>query len=607
VRGFFRIKSLLLYGTMMLFQHIACAQKHDSTTLYKKIKKFANKNSFTEAIYNAVFTEPKPEEYPVQPTKEQGKVLNPYQKYKGKTIREININVYDPFGYTVNDTVTGPVKKLDKFGNKMHITTRNWVVNNKLLFKKGDEVNPLFISESERLLRQAPFANDAKIYIKQVRNSDEVDVYVVVLDKVTMSVPAELTDLTANLRFRDENLFGFGHTFEQYVGYNRPNAFNYSGFYSVANIDNTYISSRAAYQTDSTGTNVGLSFDRPFYSPLTKWAGGVSLSHTQHFYQYKDTVSGLNRDLNVAGVGYDIWGGRALKVFKGETIFKQSHNLIVAARYYTTTFIKRPDEAISVMRSNNNTSAVLGNVGFAIQQYNKDKYIYRFGASEDVPQGLIIQFLYGAQKKEFVPLRYYAGFEIARAKHFDIGYVSATYSYGMFFNDNSPNDISMNYKLYYFTDLFKKGGWYFRQFLNYTIVHGEHKYYNENLTLTSDEMYGLNTQGVVGKTKMVLNLETVAYAPYNLIGFHLAPVLMVGYGMLGSPDSPILTNDIYQAYSLGLMFRNENLLNSTFQVSFGYYPDFPSWGRNVLVYNPVTSFTIRVRAFAVGKPDFVGY
>src|SRR5438128_11255797 len=105
----------------------------------------------------------------------------------------------------------------------------------------------------------------------------------------------------------------------------------------------------------------------------------------------------------------------------------------------------RPPFTFDTQRSNYNTSAFLGNVGYAIQQYYKDKYIYRFGANEDVPEGLILQFTYGGQKKEFAQIRYYTGFEIARAKHYDIGYLSSSFSYVMYFDKYYLNDITINY------------------------------------------------------------------------------------------------------------------------------------------------------------------
>jgi hypothetical protein len=106
---------------------------------------------------------------------------------------------------------------------------------------------------------------------------------------------------------------------------------------------------------------------------------------------------------------------------------------------------------------------------------------------------------------------------------------------------------------------------------------------------------------------MVINSETVAYMPYNLAGFRMAPVFLAGLAMLGDPQHPLLQSRMYQGYSLGLMFRNENLLSSTFQFTFGFYPFLPDGQNDVFRYNPVGSFTLKVRGFYAPKPEFVGY
>src|ERR1035437_9876715 len=263
---------------LILGCNVSYAQKHDSLRLYKKIKTFAYKHKLTTWAYNSVFVDPRPQEYPSQPASKEVKIVNPYLKFSGSTIRNIHILVYDPFGYSVTDTVPRKINSFEKFSNRAHITTRHWVITNKLLFRKNDTINALSLSESERLLRQSIYINDARIFITPVKNSDSVDVNVIVQDKWPITVPAEITDVSANARFRNDNLLGTGQQFEQYVRFRRPDLLDYNGFYNIANIDRTYISSRLSYQTDKDGTSLGLSFDRPFYSPLATWAGGASVS-----------------------------------------------------------------------------------------------------------------------------------------------------------------------------------------------------------------------------------------------------------------------------------------------------------------------------------------
>jgi hypothetical protein len=606
----------LLAFAFTLFSFHGYSQKKDTTNLkdslllYKKIKHWAYKHKLTTLAYDAVFVDPEPKEYPTQVASKEEKNVNPYLKYEGKVIKDIRIVVYDPFGHNVNDTLTHNINASQRFGNRMHITTRKFVVINKLLFKKNDTINPLSLSETERVLRQAVFVNDARIYISKSSHKDSVIVNVIVHDKWPITIPTLVTDIFVDVKFRNYNLFGVGQQFEQNGRWTRPGEFAFNGYYGIANIDNTYISSVLSYVTNKELTSVGLSFDRPFFSPLTPWAGGASVSHTWRTYQYVDSVANESRKIPLNSLSFDLWAGKSFKLTKlskDKSFFNQSTNIIAGTRYYSTVFVNRPSTDVDTNKTNYNTYAALGNIGFSVQKYYKDRFIYRFGANEDVPEGLILQFIYGGLKYEFKKIRYYLGTEVARAKHFNFGYLSATFSYGIFFNEKVPNDITTNYKLYYFSNLLKNGRWLFREFINFNLVHGENKLAGETINFSGDELYGFENGSLSGNTKMTLNSETVAYLPYQLIGFRFAPVVTAAVGMIGSPSHKLTKSNLYQAYTIGVLVRNENLLSSTFQFSLGAYPFFPDNGKFSVKYNPIASFTLRVRAFAISKPEFVSY
>lgn len=612
--------TILLAFVFTLLSFQGQAQKHapkkdttnlkDSLLLYKKIKHWAYKHKLTTFAYDAVFVDPEPKEYPKQVASKEEKNVNPYLKYEGKIIKDIKVTVYDPFGHNVNDTLTHSINASQRFGNRMHITTRKFVVINKLLFKKNDTINPLSLSETERVLRQAVFVNDARVYISESTNKDSVIVNVVVHDKWPITIPTLVTDIFVDVKFRNYNLFGVGQQFEQNGRWTRPGEFAFNGYYGIANIDNTYISSVLSYVTNKELTSVGLSFDRPFFSPLTPWAGGVSVGHTWRTWQYTDSIVNETKKIPLNSLSFDLWAGKSFKLTKlskDKSFFNQSTNIIAGTRYYSTVFVNRPSTDVDTNKTNYNTYAALGNIGFSVQKYYKDQFIYRFGANEDVPEGLILQLIYGGLKYEFKKVRYYLGTEIARAKHFNFGYLSATFSYGIFFNEKVPNDITTNYKLYYFSNLLKNGRWLFREFVNFNVVHGENKLAGETINFSGDELYGFENGTLSGNTKMSLNSETVAYLPYQLIGFRFAPVVTAAVGMIGSPSHRFTKSNLYQAYTIGVLVRNENLLSSTFQFSVGAYPFFPDNGKFSVKYNPIASFTLRVRAFAISKPEFVSY
>jgi hypothetical protein len=582
--------------------------KKDTSNIYVRLKRVAYKRHLTKMAFDAIFVDPEPKEYRTKPEQPQKKPVNPYLKYQGKVIRKIRIMVLDPFGYSVTDTVCKDINSFQRAANRLHVTTRRWVIVNRLLFEENKKLNAIEISESERLLRQTTYVNDAHIDVQKTESKDSVDVYIIVHDKWPVTIPFNLKSTSSgSARVRNKNLFGVGQQFEQYVSYKYPEDYVLTGYYQIENIDETYISARGYYETSKSGTNLGILFDRPFYSPLAKWAGGIAMTKWWRYYEYTDTLENAYTRVNLDNTGFDAWAAKSTKLSEDLSFFNQSTNIITGLRYSQNTFQRRPSFSIDTAKLNRNTRTIIGNAGVAVQQYYKEKYIYRFGATEDVPEGLIMQVIYGGKKTELETIRYYAGAEIASARHFSAGYFSASLGYGVMFNTRLNNDITTRLKVYYFSDLVKRGQWYFRQFINYDLVNGINKNHQTRITIQPEELYGFKSGGVSGNTKMIFNLETVAYAPYKVVGFKFAPILMMGFGMIGDPSARIQNSPLYQAYALGILVRNENLLTSTFQITAGFYPFLPDGRKNVFTYSPVTSFTLRVRGFSVGKPDFIGY
>lgn len=585
----------------------------DTLLIYKKIKKFAYKRRFTKELYYAIFVDPAPPKYEDKPLSDQQKAEDPNTKFSGKCIRSIYVQVYDPFGYSVNDTTSRITNRYQKLGNKYHITTRHRIILNLLLFKPNDTVDVLKFAESERILREAGYINDARIFIQNTSDgSGCVDVKVVVHDRWTLSAVISATFKGGYVRLRERNIAGSGQVFEQHLGYNIPTEFyDFHGKYTITNIKRSFVSSEISYSTTPDVTYTGFSFDRPFFSPLALWAGGVSGSKTWGTYKYTDSLDGIKFEKRhrLDQINYDVWVAFNYKPGTGKRKNRRVSNLVLALRNATTRYQSRPSFQIDTHRINSNASLYLGSVGYSLNKYYKDQYIFRFGANEDIPEGLRIQFLYGILRREDIGFRYYTGFDIARGKHIErFGYLSANVAYGTFYNRSVTNDATLNIGLSYFSDLFKgKRKWYFRQFAYFKYVYGVNKPSYTRITLLSNELYGFNSGSLLGTSKMVFNLEGVTYCPYNLIGFKIAPVVLMGFGLLETQTYKLLKGPLYQAYAAGVLVRNENLLGSTFEITYGLYPNLPDDNKKFYRLNPTISFKLKINAFDISKPVTVDY
>ncbi len=606
-------------GIMVFLTNNANAQDstrpaRDTLRLYKKIKKIAYKTRPTKLLYHAIFVDVAPLKYEEKPLSDQQKAEDPNAKYAGKYIRRIVVQVYDPFGYSVNDTTRKITNPFQKMGNRYHITTRHRIIENLLLFKADDPVDMLKFTESERILRETRYINDARIYIIGTSDtSDLVDVKVVVHDRWTLDAPVSGGITGGHVTLRDRNLLGSGQVYEQYIGYTIPDKFyDFRGRYDISNIKRSFISSAIFYATNPDATMVGVSFDRPFFSPLAMWAGGVSSSKVWDTYKYTDSVEGapaLERRLPLSSINYDAWVAMSYKPGTGKRKNRRISGIILALRYAGTEYQTKPSYLIDTNKLHYNYSLVLGSVGYSLSKFYKDQYIFRFGANEDVPEGLVVQFLYGVIKREDIGWRYYNGFVLARGKHFDnFGYISAKATYGTFYNKDVANDATLNLNLMYFSNLHKNhANWYYRQFIYYKYVYGINKQSYDKITLQPSELYGFNNGTILGSSKMLLNLESVFYAPYNLIGFKVAPVVLLGFGMLEAAHYKLLAGQVYQAYAVGLLLRNENLLTSSFEISYGLYPNLPDGNKHFYKFNPAISFKVKIDVFEIAKPETVVY
>ena len=581
----------------------------DTLAVYKKIKKAFSKHRATTLLYDAIFVDPAPKQYENKPLSDKQTKKDPKKKFEKKYIRSISITVFDPFGYSVHDTTRTAINSFQKIANHYHHTTRHRTIRNNLLFKQGDEVDLLKINESERLLRETGYVNDALIYITKVPHSDSVDIKVVVHDRWTIDAPVNLSFTSGNVTLRDRNFLGFGQQLEQFGAYDASSGdYQYSGNYQIANIHRTFIKSNIYYLTTKDLTQVGVSFDRPFYSVTTKWAGGVTVQQDWGVFKYTDTVEKIDYRFPIRKTYTDVWGGRSYNPGFGTPENRKGTNIIFALRYTDTRYQKRPGFDIDTNKNNVNTNFILGSLGFSLRKYYKDQFIYRFGATEDVPEGFLFQILYGVLYKEETGLRHYSGFEISEGIHLDeLGYVSLFANYGTYYNQFVKNNATLNSGFYFFSHLLKNNKWYFRQFINFKYVVGINKLPTERITLRSDEMYGMDNGSLSGTRKMIANLEAVSYAPYNIIGFRFAPLVLVGLGMLQSEQHLLLQSPVYQSYAVGLLLRNENLLNSSFQITYGFYPNLPDNTGKRSRFNPVLSFSLKIHTFTISRPTAMVY
>lgn len=581
----------------------------DTATVYDAIHEYSKKHKFMRWIYSGIFVEPRDApEAPVSAPKSER--VDAFKRFEGKMVRRIEVRTFDPFGYSVDDTTKNPVAFIQRAGNAMHRQTRPVVVRNLLLVKPGRPLDPLEVSESERVLRTQPFVNDARIVAQPVAAApDSLDLLVLVHDKWSIGASGSADLSSADGKLSERNFLGLGQSLEQGVGYTlgekQPRL---NGSHEVYNIGRTHISSLLAYHTGPDANGLSASLQRPFYSPLATWAAGASWSQGWSRHVVEGAGGEVLDDRILSPASLDLWAGRAFRLGDGTEPGSRNSNFVLAGRYAQTRYATRPPVWLDTLGYYRSSSLFLASTGLSIRQYYKERYLFRFGSSEDVPEGLLLSITTGVRKIELMPNMPYIGAQASRGRHYEgFGYLNAGLGYGTFVHRRDLSDATLNLHLLYFSDLRNLGRWHFRQFVRFNSVYGYNKLPGRTIELGGSQMYGLPNGPLAGTHKEILRSETVLYAPYNLLGFKIAPVLLVGAGTIGMEGDPIFSGRIHTAFTLGLLVRNENLLVQTFEVSLGFYPSLPGNGAAGFDLNSFTSFSPGAPGFDFGVPAMVAY
>jgi hypothetical protein len=581
------------------------SQKKDSVDTYKTIKQYSKKHKFTSFVRRLIFKKPDKSPLIIDSTSIKEPVY-----LEGKIIRTITIVTLDPFGYSDSDTLRAPKNWGERIGNRMHSKTKKFAIKNLLLFKKNTPYESLKVQESERLIRSQKFANRVTITSQSVGASkDSVDVVVRVLDSWSTQPRIAFSNSKMALGVNERNFLGSGQQFN-YRFINRFDDGKTANelVYTVPTIKDSYISTVLKYKVDLENYyEKSMSVERPFYSPLTKWAGGLALG--QQFR--KDTIQGpdlLYASQNFKYSAHDSWIGRSFQLFKGKMQEDLTTNLILAARFLNINYLESPTAIYDPIQYYTSEKLFLIGVGLNTRNYVKDKYIFKNGIIEDVPIGRVYGLTAGYQYKNN-NWRPYLGGQISFGNYHDWGFLSTNLEVGTYFNGSNTEQSAISLQANYFTKLLQLGRWKIRQFIKPQIVIGLNRKEAIGDLLTINERDGIQgfNSAVYGTSKAVITLQTQTYAPKEIWGFRMNPYFNYSLGVLGNAENGINKRKAYSKIGIGVVISNDYLVFSSFQLSLAYYPNIPNEGDNVFRTNAFETTDFGFQNFELAKPRTVQF
>ncbi|QNH61593.1 hypothetical protein [Hymenobacter sediminicola] len=541
-----------------------------------------------------------------------------YDRHSYKIVRRINIRTLTAFGYSITDSARVPRNILEKSGNLLHVRTSRARVRQVLLFRVGEELEPQDLAESERLLRQTPELLDARVFVNERTSStDSVDVEIVTKDVFSLSGSLEVRDVGAGIiGLRDQNFLGMGHQFRNSYEYGRnsPQPWTYEGSYQVP--FRNFIYGEARYYNEYQNKRGGITLGRGFYSINTKYAGSLTLN----FYDQGAVLPLPDGSPQVVPDGeqpiytpqrystQDAWFGRSLPMPSYDLGYENPARLIVAARVLRTSYTQRPTPDYF------NSGAVLGTVGYSVRRYYKDKYLFGFGRTEDIPTGTLLSATLGYEVNERQNRHYY-GMRASTASYSPRGgyfYVSGEFGSYVTRPNNDWQQGLISTELLYFTRLYHAGNFQWRHFLWSRNAIGLHRRPGEQLLAIEGDrgLRGFSpATNLRGTSRIVLNYETTVFTPVSFLGFRLAALVFADAAWL-NVNTPNRTLPIhekpYTGFGVGLRFRNEYLPLRTFQILLGFYPRGLTTPNGFSIYESSRSY-YDFSDFSFGQPGAVIY
>jgi len=487
-----------------------------------------------------------------------------FEKFDGYTIQSISFKAVDLLEGSVTDTLQVATTKFGIFVNKMHRDTRSYVIDHNLLFKVGDKLDPYLLADNERILRTFPTLRDARILVRAHGKSRKtVDVIVVTQDIGSIGIAGDFTSFN-DFRFdlMDNNILGYAKQLQ--VSYFRNQGKDPENGYAIAfrypNIYRSFIKGEIEYVRNYLATKLRVAAGRDFFTPETKYAGGIELftTYENYFFENSDTLTAPYHENQS-----DVWFGRSFK-------FSKRANIITSLRLNRRDFLERPFVSPDSNSFFFNRKLLLGSITFTKRNYLKTSMIRSFAKTEDIPVGYAVTVLIGNETSEFfdrnyAELRGYAGTYFPR-----YGYVSGELALATFTRLPGLEDGILSAKISYFSNLFKIRKTRSRQFISLGYTRGFNRVLDKTLGIEG-RWLDRNILAPYGLERFVLGVENVYFMPWYALGFRFALYHKLTVNMLTSTSRLFERKSFFFGIGAGIRMLNENFVIPTFSVDVNYF------------------------------------
>ena len=591
-------------------------RRFDEDRLRLNLQRYTRRKTVAGRAVSAFFrlTRPRDEDHGLDAV-----LLNrQFDQHNFKVVRQVTITPLDAFGYSLNDSLRRPRTLLERSGNALHIRTAPARIRQLLLFRLGQPLAPQALAESERLLRQTDGIFDARVLVNEATATrDSVDILVYTTDVFSITAGYEPRDANSGiLTVGDQNFLGLGHQLSNRYQYGRdlPQNWGYEGTYQVP--FRNFVYAQGHYYNEFESHSGGVAVQRDFYSPSARWAGALALdAFNLRIVLPRDRppAEGEQPNFHIRSfTSQSLWVGRALRLRSYDLGYENPGRVIVAGSLlhedHTTNPYDTPDDRTRTL--------LLGTVGYSVRRYYKDKYLFGFGRTEDVPAGTLLSLTTGYEMNAVGPRRYLAA-RVAAASYFQRqSYLYGSLDFGTFqrIADGGWEQGLLNGQVLYFTRRYQQGNYQSRHLLTARATVGFNRYPSEVLLSgvggVGGAVRGFQPQGqLLPTSRFLVNYEGTVYTPLSLLGFRMAVLAFADVAFISQEvggGSPFTGDVPYTGFGLGLRFRNELTVLRTFQLLLGFYPHGQLTPNGLRLFE-TNRDSYQFSDFSFGQPSVVRY
>ncbi len=542
-----------------------------SDLFYARLKQKADSGKLYRKIYPLLFKKPQTAENFEINNLPANATFNPY---KNDIIRHIRVIKLKPFGTSIYDTAYTEQAGITKTLNKIHFQTITPVIAKYLQFKEGDSLDPVVLSDNERIIRNVPFFDDARFIVIPV-NRNVVDVILVVKDVFPVSADVKVNS-TDNFRIKvsNRNIFGLGHQFGQEFGYdnfNRPSFYLGDGAYLMRNVRHSFTDMMAFWSDNPVNKVFGFDVSRPFITPEIKFGGGLNLTYNKGWlyndYDYADYLFN-NRQ-------FDFWIGYSSITNRLKDISSRREQVALTARFYQLDYYQTPTFKLLNAPPMINTTRVLLGFNILRSEYYRTNLLYGYGKTEDIAYGHHAEMILGWEFNQF-RTRLYNGIKLNTIfPAVNAGLIGLYLGIGGYIDKGNFQDGVLSSSIKIISPLLHAGRSRIRNFVSINYMTGLDR--SVGLISINEGNSGnlFSNYDLVGYSRIRFRIESVIFSPYYLLGFRFAPFGFMEAAAISPHGGRFVNQTIYPAFGAGLRLRNENLVFSTFQISFTFYPITP--------------------------------